>query len=492
MRHYASPLADNMHIAKKFDTLDPLEYLVEVHDLGTFQQRTTKAAFTHRKKALMTDPEPFLGCTDVCDYTTDPIPDSIDEEDDEDIPDEPPDTDKWTWQKDITTQNVRRALPSLFHSAMEAHLITAPRSQPHHRLSAGLFRIALARRLRLPVHTYRLRCKCKKWLDIFGDHYFDCHGKIPKTTLHNKVRDGFFYVFSDIAAHTSVMAGPQDVFHEPHNVSPSFPTTRPGDIVLRLHNHKLQACAIDISMVASPPHAESYNEQRTKQLRMHTDREIEKWRGMSRPRPEKGKTLDPNLKKHQVISDLLLHGISMIPATVGPLGDLGPMLEMLLYGSFPSQVNYMRLIAKQRKRIATTKEAIMTARSTSKVQALLPAAEHGWRQQYGRRWFGPTYQDMSPLPSARKNIGLFLTRELALQIAIGATRATTTFISHEPPPRQRHNKYVAAAPGGLPLTSDRDCYGISLDSHGLTPPIENFGLPGTPQQELDSLNGELV
>eukprot|EP00978_Attheya_sp_CCMP212_P038783 scaffold195813_cov56-Attheya_sp.AAC.1 len=59
--------------------------------------------------------------------------------------------------------------------------------------------------------------------------------------------------------------------------------------------------------------------------------------------------------------------------------------------------------------------------------------------------------------------------------------------------RQRHNKYVAAAPGGLPLTSDRDCYGISLDSHGLTPPIENSGLPGTPQQEeLDSLNGELA
>eukprot|EP00978_Attheya_sp_CCMP212_P024388 scaffold76486_cov33-Attheya_sp.AAC.8 len=214
--------------------------------------------------------------------------------------------------------------------------------------------------------------------------------------MQKMVPDGFFYIFSDIAAHhTSVMADPQDVFHEPHNVSPSFPTTRPGDIVLRLHNHKLQACAIDISMVAPPPHAESYNEQRTKQLRMHTDREIEKWKGMSRPRPEKGKTLDPNnLQKHQVFSDLLLHGISMIPATVGPWGDLGPMLEMLIYGSFPSQVNYMRLIAKHRTRIASTKEAIMTARSTSKVQALLPAAEHGWRHQHGRRWFGPTYQDM--------------------------------------------------------------------------------------------------
>eukprot|EP00978_Attheya_sp_CCMP212_P010180 scaffold24456_cov51-Attheya_sp.AAC.3 len=130
------------------------------------------------------------------------------------------------------------------------------------------------------------------------------------------------------------------------------------------------------------------------------DQEIEKWKGMSRPRPEKGKTLDPNLKKHQVISDLLLHGISMIPATVGPCGDLGPMLEMPLYGSFPSQVKYMRLIARHQTHIESTKEAIMTARSTSKVQALLPAAEHGWRRQYGQCWFGPTHQDMSPLPSA--------------------------------------------------------------------------------------------
>jgi hypothetical protein len=36
MRHYASPLAHEMHLAKKIDTLDLLDYLVEVHDLGTF------------------------------------------------------------------------------------------------------------------------------------------------------------------------------------------------------------------------------------------------------------------------------------------------------------------------------------------------------------------------------------------------------------------------------------------------------------------------
>eukprot|EP00978_Attheya_sp_CCMP212_P010179 scaffold24456_cov51-Attheya_sp.AAC.2 len=59
----------------------------------------------------------------------------------------------------------------------------APRSHLHHQLSAELFCIALTRRLRLPVHTYRKRCKCKKWLDIFGDQYFDYHSRIPKTDI---------------------------------------------------------------------------------------------------------------------------------------------------------------------------------------------------------------------------------------------------------------------------------------------------------------------
>eukprot|EP00978_Attheya_sp_CCMP212_P001600 scaffold3279_cov56-Attheya_sp.AAC.1 len=109
----------------------------------------------------------------------------------------------------------------------------------------------------------------------------------------------------------------------------------------------------------------------------------------------------------------------------------------------------MSILAGHRTLVPETTEDIMTACSRTKVHALLPSAEASWRQTHGRRWFGPTYQDMSPLPSTRKNIGLMLTRELANQVAIGATRATTSFTLHEPP------TYVARAPGGLPLTSDR-------------------------------------
>eukprot|EP00978_Attheya_sp_CCMP212_P028500 scaffold98534_cov35-Attheya_sp.AAC.1 len=146
----------------------------------------------------------------------------------------------WDWTEDLIAENIRKGLHGLFHSAVEAHFITATRSEPDHRLSPHLFRIALARPLRLPVHTYRRKCKCSKgFLDIFGDHYFDCHRYFPKMGLHNRIRDGFYHIFGDIAMHTTHLHGPQDVLHEPTNVPPNFPTVRPGDVVLRLHEHKI-------------------------------------------------------------------------------------------------------------------------------------------------------------------------------------------------------------------------------------------------------------
>jgi hypothetical protein len=70
------------------------------------------------------------------------------------------------------------------------------------------------------------------------------------------------------------------------------------------------------------------------------------------------------------------------------------MLEMLLYGTFPSDVNYMAQLAKHRKCKQHTREISLQARSSrAKVKALLPTANTGWRHHFGRRWFGPTYQD---------------------------------------------------------------------------------------------------
>eukprot|EP00978_Attheya_sp_CCMP212_P036944 scaffold170988_cov92-Attheya_sp.AAC.2 len=93
---------------------------------------------------------------------------------------------------------------------------------------------------------------------------------------------------NDIAAHTSVMAGMQDVFHEPHtNMSPphSLPRDR-GTLSSNFITTSSKHVLLILAWCPSP-HAESYNKQRTQLLQMHTDWKIEKWKGMSWPRPEK-------------------------------------------------------------------------------------------------------------------------------------------------------------------------------------------------------------
>eukprot|EP00978_Attheya_sp_CCMP212_P025227 scaffold80826_cov61-Attheya_sp.AAC.2 len=159
-----------------------------------------------------------------------------------------------------------------------------------------------------------------------------------------KVRYGFFYVFLDIAAHTSVvMVGPQDFFT---SLTMCHHHSQPGGRVALSSTFITTNSKLTLLILAwcPLPHADSYNEQRTKQLHMHTDRESH---------------FGPPPSWHQYD----------IRHSCGPWGDLGPMLEMLLYGSFPCQVNYMQLIARHRTHITSTKEAIMTARSISKVQA---------------------------------------------------------------------------------------------------------------------------
>jgi hypothetical protein len=78
------------------------------------------------------------------------------------------------------------------------------------------------------------------------------------------------------------------------------------------------------------------------------------------PKPDKPE-LDAAILKHHVIQNLHDNGISMIPATVGTFGDLGPMLEFLLYGTFPTDVNYTSLLSKHQVGVEHTKEMCLTA-----------------------------------------------------------------------------------------------------------------------------------
>jgi hypothetical protein len=164
--------------------------------------------------------------------------------------------------------------------------------------------------------------------------------------------------------------------------------------------------------------------------------------------------LDPTILRHHIIQNLHNNGISIIPVTVGSFGDLGPMLELTLYGSFPSDVNYMKLLKKTSSWHRSHQGICLTARARAPVKALLPAADRSWRKHFGPRWLGSTYQYMSPLPSARKNIGIMVARQMAPHLSIGArlqrrlqnVSHTILQINHDHPNRTRRT-------GRLPLMS---------------------------------------
>eukprot|EP00978_Attheya_sp_CCMP212_P024400 scaffold76538_cov62-Attheya_sp.AAC.5 len=88
---------------------------------------------------------------------------------------------------------------------------------------------------------------------------------------------------------------------------PPTPSVHPGrDIVLRLHTHKLQACAIDISMVGPPATAGHQCPPTTKDKNKSASTHPTKRNGTP--------SLYPKLHKHRVMSELHHNHISMIPA----------------------------------------------------------------------------------------------------------------------------------------------------------------------------------
>ncbi|KAL7524652.1 hypothetical protein ACHAWF_001035, partial [Thalassiosira exigua] len=81
-------------------------------------------------------------------------------------------------------------LPSILSSHMSYPLIAMCRSVKSHRIQNNLFRIAMLRKLRLPVFdpSNCPKCWCGQMHDCWGDHAFSCVAN-NKTMAHNYIRD---------------------------------------------------------------------------------------------------------------------------------------------------------------------------------------------------------------------------------------------------------------------------------------------------------------
>ena len=93
---------------------------------------------------------------------------------------------------------------------------------------------------------------------------------------------------------------------------------------------------IDVTITGSPPIAKDNQDQTAVSLKLHTQKEIQKWRGTSQP--DKSKAIQDGqpvetIKGHVIIQDMLDQDIHMLPATIDPFLKEGLAISWLWHGN---------------------------------------------------------------------------------------------------------------------------------------------------------------
>ena len=209
-----------------------------------------------------------------------------------------------TLQRDIcrhAKKQLRSSLPDLIPSlppdAVTTSLLSpitsfplasAPQSDSDFHLPNPTYRLAFSRKLRLPLFTTTTvdtsTCPCGARLDIYGDHFFSCV-RHSKTFFSNSLRNALWAVCHCTTTLANITDSIHDVFLEPQHLSPTFPSSRPADVGLRLSpsyladhtiSRPLAFLAIDVSVTSVPPVLADLNKNAVSALQTHVAAEAKK------------------------------------------------------------------------------------------------------------------------------------------------------------------------------------------------------------------------
>ena len=216
-------------------------------------------------------------------------------------------------------------------------LTSLPRAPAAHRVPPAIFIIMLKRKLRLPILTTPLRCKCSQIIDIYGDHYLSCN-QHSKTTMHDRFRDAVAVVFSHLATNASLIGSYADVTCEPTGLLPSLPLQRPADICVHLSPGMLSSWSHLLVDVTSIPFYDSRHDPNPSPVeRLHECAENKKFRGTHH-------------NKNEVLAAILQHRYVMLPCTFDSGGLLGPLFSAFLFGQNNDHHSILRISQPRPKR----------------------------------------------------------------------------------------------------------------------------------------------
>jgi hypothetical protein len=365
-------------------------------------------------------------------------------------------------------------LPSLLSPLTSIPLLSLSRRITTNRIPNQHFRILLQRKLRLPIlppHLHHTPCICRAHtiLDPFGDHLFSCTSA-SKTPIHNLLRDTCYHILTKIAPMAGLVTALTDIQLEPPNIMPTFPTLRPADIGIQLHQTHFNSntddnapiLALDVTFTHIPqPNAPI--------VAQSSDRPVS-----NNPT---NKVHDESAKQKFNVPHayaIHTHNIILLPIMIDHLGGLGPFATTFFFGTLPTAVipSAAPIPSWTPFTFPNNPDAYLLFRRTLEQcpTNILSSATHNWNLGTPtKRPFGSTYHTATPSSWAIQTLGLNMVKALAHHCHNAMEKIT----HHTQARRPLYNKTqiffpTAASPPSHLLRVSDTCYFPSTDTN--TPP----------------------
>ncbi|EJK69333.1 hypothetical protein THAOC_09419 [Thalassiosira oceanica] len=219
------------------------------------------------------------------------------------------------------------------------------RSNPAHRLKPDLFRLALLRKLLLPIPEFANapQCKCGATFDIYGHHALSCP-RNSKKGPHNMIRDGTQCFLCPALREANYMLPGDEIETEKEGICPSNCNIKPFDASFPPRLHSCHYNDIGFDYTLSPPPPPSSIDPTTdiqQQLSANAERCHQRAERATKYR-RGGDTVDdadlslPDPPSSKDLGELFIGEINradrlLLPVSIGPYGDFGPIFRNFLF-----------------------------------------------------------------------------------------------------------------------------------------------------------------
>lgn len=354
-------------------------------------------------------------------------------------------------------------LPSILSPHTSYPLISMSRNTPANRLPNWSFRLALQRKLRLPIYdtTNPPHCPCGTTHDAYGDHAFRCK-KHNKTSAHHFIRDGWAAALQPALALSGYINPNTQLQTEIPHLSPSDITARPFDFSFTPDPHPTDPshCSCPYTIIGADVTITHTRDPSSINLTADVKQKLTAAADQHLQLVEKKKFLRGNRTIHdpttntsrtifgeEVIGDLLQANAILIPIAIDPHGYIGPTAQSFL--STPKTT-----IPPLAFRSTNPNARTMHYRATTHPSptGILQAADAHWKLHPTRQFYGPSHSAPTPQIHTMQQLGLTITKAFSIHLR-NATRRSVHIPPSTPhqqptpnPPMQRMTDFSHSEP----------------------------------------------